>query len=116
MPWRLVGFIIFFGIVLVFSIFNRNNSSDIFLGFFTLKEVPVYLTVFASFLAGLVCSLPYAIAARIKARKAKQGSKPAKGEKFPVDGGGKKGAGKAGSSPGENGESVYSDDGSYGID
>ncbi|MDR2515986.1 MAG: hypothetical protein LBC88_01240 [Spirochaetaceae bacterium] len=74
MPWRLLGFIFFFGIVLVFSVFNRHNGCDISFGFVTLRNVPVYLTVFASFLFGLVCSLPYAVSAYLRARRGKKAS------------------------------------------
>jgi uncharacterized integral membrane protein len=109
MPWRLFGFIFFFGVVLVFSIFNWKNTCDISLGFATLKEVPVYLTVFASFLIGLVCSVPYAISARIKARKAKRdGGDPGGKDTSKKKGGGKTGDGEAGK--------IYPNDGSYGVD
>ena len=85
MPWRLLGFIFFLGIVLVFSVSNRKNVCDISLGFATLKDVPVYLTVFASFLFGLVCSLPYAVSAYLRLRREKKlssgGNNPPRGKK-----------------------------------
>jgi uncharacterized integral membrane protein len=108
MPWRLFGFIFFFGVVLVFSIFNWKNSCDISFGFITLQDVPVYITVFFSFFIGLICAIPYAISARIKAARAKSRTAVDRGSK-------KKGKGKTGND-GTGAETPYPDDGSYGID
>ncbi|MDR1908363.1 MAG: hypothetical protein LBQ35_00400 [Spirochaetaceae bacterium] len=107
MPWRLLGFIFFVGIVLVFSVFNWKNQCSVSFGFVTLEEVPVYLTVFASFLLGLVCSLPYTISARIKAARARSLTGSAQGAAK------KKRPAKTGE--GEEGR-IDPSDGSYGID
>ncbi|MCL2230882.1 MAG: hypothetical protein FWC01_07270 [Treponema sp.] len=60
MPWRLILFILIFGIFLAFVTFNLENKCDISFGSekLTLKEVPIFLTVFISFLMGLVCAFP----------------------------------------------------------
>ena len=54
---RLIGFIVLFTIFLIFIVINLENKADISFGFFTAKEVPVYLSVFLSFIAGMVIAL-----------------------------------------------------------
>jgi len=60
MPWRLILFILIFGIFLAFVTFNIENRCDISFGSekLTLKQVPIFLTVFFSFLMGLICAFP----------------------------------------------------------
>ncbi|MDR0561706.1 MAG: hypothetical protein LBG73_03365 [Spirochaetaceae bacterium] len=93
MPWRLVSFILVFAVFLVFILSNLGNKCDIsFINpDWTLKEVPVFITVFCSFIAGVVCSIPLIISAHFKAKK-KNGS----------SGKLKKGGQKAGELPEEN--------------
>ena len=59
MPWRLVQFIIVFAIFLVFIILNLGNNCDISFGFTKFSDVPVFLTAFFSFIAGMLCTLPF---------------------------------------------------------
>ena len=59
MSRRLIGFIVVFAIFLLFVIFNLENKCDINFGFGTVKDVPVFVTVFVSFLAGMICILPF---------------------------------------------------------
>jgi uncharacterized integral membrane protein len=66
MPWRLIGFIVLFGIFLAFTALNLDNRCDINFGFRSFQGVPVFFTVFASFVAGLLCALPFAFAVRKK--------------------------------------------------
>jgi len=58
MPWRLIIFIAVFAVFLVFISFNLENKCDISFGFAKLTEVPVFITIFTSFILGLLCSLP----------------------------------------------------------
>jgi len=58
MPWRLIISIFIFALFLAFITFNLENKCDISFGFFRITDVPVFLTVFASFALGLVCALP----------------------------------------------------------
>jgi hypothetical protein len=108
MPWRLIGFIVLFGILLAFITLNLQNSCDISFGITIIENVPVYLTAFCAFAIGLLCAIPLSISFRRKS-KAKQAALP---------GGGKPGKKqKDGASPGEVPEiSPYRDDDSYGID
>ena len=59
MPWRLIQFIVTFIIFLLFIMLNLENKCDIHFGFATIKEVPVFLTVFSSFIAGMLCAIPF---------------------------------------------------------
>jgi uncharacterized integral membrane protein len=67
MPWRLIGFILLFGIFLVFIAFNLGNKCDIRFWFgVEFQEVPVFLTAFASFILGMLCSVPFVFSLRRK--------------------------------------------------
>jgi uncharacterized integral membrane protein len=61
MPWRLFGLIVIVGILLVFVGFNLNNTCAISFGFVSFTDVPVFLTIFVSFILGMLCSLPFII-------------------------------------------------------
>ena len=61
MPWRLIVIIIILGILMGFIGLNLTNTCDISLGFKVFYRVPVYLTVFASFILGMIISLPFMI-------------------------------------------------------
>ena len=71
MPWRLILFIAVFAVFLVFVTFNLDNRCDISFGFKRFENVPVFITVFSSFVTGLVCSLPFALWAAGKRRRQK---------------------------------------------
>ena len=64
MPWRLIQFIILFAVFLLFIIFNLENRCDISFGFTKAVDVPVFLTVFCTFIAGLLCAFPFVLAFR----------------------------------------------------
>ena len=66
MPWRLIVFIVIFAIALTFIMFNLGNRCDINFVFKNLENVPVFLTIFASFFLGMLCILPFTIGARRK--------------------------------------------------
>ncbi|MDR2743398.1 MAG: hypothetical protein LBB98_14790 [Treponema sp.] len=111
MPWRLIGFIILFGILLVFITLNLGNTCNISFGFKTFNDVPVFLTAFCAFALGLLCAIPLSISFRLK-KKNKQGKLPSplKGEKSKKK--------KQGKVPVEEVPEVspYRDESSYGID
>jgi uncharacterized integral membrane protein len=69
MPWRLISFIVILAIFLAFITFNLNNKCDISFGVKVVQEVPVFLTVFASFVLGLLVSLPLVIRRKKKVNK-----------------------------------------------
>ena len=73
MPWRLLVSIVIFAVFLTFITFNLENRCDVSFGFTAFSNVPVFLTVFASFTLGLACSFPLAIHLN---RKHKESPKP----------------------------------------
>jgi uncharacterized integral membrane protein len=83
MPWRLIGFILFFGIFVIFIGLNLDNRCDINFGFgAVIPGVPVFLTAFASFVLGLLCAIPFIVSLRHKRReKGNPETPPPKGRK-----------------------------------
>ena len=66
MPWRLVMAVAAFVILLVFVSFNLDNKCDISFGFDKIQDVPVFLTIFISFILGFLSTLPFVIRAGIR--------------------------------------------------
>ncbi|OHD80810.1 MAG: hypothetical protein A3J97_16855 [Spirochaetes bacterium RIFOXYC1_FULL_54_7] len=58
MPWKLLAFIITMSMVLVFIGFNLENRCDVSVAFHTFTNVPVVITILASFLLGLLMAFP----------------------------------------------------------
>ena len=58
--WRLIVFIIILTVFLVFISFNLEveNRCDISFGFAKLSDVPVFITIFTSFILGFLCAFP----------------------------------------------------------
>jgi hypothetical protein len=48
-----------FAFFLVFIVFNLDNKCDVSFGFKAFREVPVFLTAFASFVLGMLFTLPF---------------------------------------------------------
>jgi uncharacterized integral membrane protein len=59
MPWRLIGIIVVAALLLGFIGLNLENTCDLNLGITEFHDVPVYITIFASFLLGMLFSLPF---------------------------------------------------------
>jgi uncharacterized integral membrane protein len=58
MPWRLIVVIVIFAVFLAFITFNLENKCDINFWFkHGIEDVPVFITIFASFVLGLFCAL-----------------------------------------------------------
>jgi uncharacterized integral membrane protein len=53
--------IVILGVLLVFIGFNLDNSCDISFGVAKFSGVPIYLTVFSSFVLGMLCSLVFVL-------------------------------------------------------
>ncbi|MDR0402379.1 MAG: hypothetical protein LBH35_02190 [Treponema sp.] len=73
MPWRLIGLIIILAILLVFIGFNLENTCAISFGFTSIDNVPVYITIFASFVLGMLMSVPFLISFAMRKTAPKKG-------------------------------------------
>jgi uncharacterized integral membrane protein len=71
MPWKLLGIIVFLGVLLVFIGLNLDNRCDISFGFTTIEAVPIYLTVFSAFMLGLFCTIPLFLSRKFKKPKSR---------------------------------------------
>jgi uncharacterized integral membrane protein len=87
MPWRLIGLIVILAILLAFIGFNLDNTCAISFGFTRLDNVPVYLTVFASFVLGMLMSVPFLISFAIRKKNPRAPKKDKAAETSPVLGG-----------------------------
>lgn len=72
MPFKLIGTVILLVLVTVFCGFNNGEGyrCNVNLLFRTFTDVPVFLTVIASFAAGMVITLPFTFGRRRKGDKA----------------------------------------------
>jgi len=79
---RLIGFIVFLAIFLVFILSNLGNKCDIAFIQWTLRDIPVYIIVFGTFIFGMISSIPVMISISLKKKKLGDKSpKPKKGKK-----------------------------------
>jgi uncharacterized integral membrane protein len=81
MMGRLIGLIIIFAVLLAFIGFNLDNRCDISFGFTKIPEVPVFFTVFGSFVLGMLASVPFLISFAVKKKPPKE--RPASAGKQP---------------------------------
>jgi uncharacterized integral membrane protein len=77
--WRLIGMALILVVFLGFVGLNLDNRCMISFGFWKTSEpVPVFFPVFAAFVLGILCSIPFAISAGFKrSRKTKNREDPA---------------------------------------
>jgi uncharacterized integral membrane protein len=78
MPWRLIALIIILAVLLAFITFNLSNRCDISFGIKVYKDIPVFLTIFTSFILGMLCALPIKISADKKHKETLKDKKQAK--------------------------------------
>ena len=70
MPWRLIVFIVLFLVFFLFIVFNLDNKTDIRFGpveKMVMRDIPVFVTAFFSFIAGMCCTFPFLFRKRKKA-------------------------------------------------
>ena len=70
----MIFFLLVLAIVVFFAGFNITNVSDISFGFYTIVDVPIFISLFIAFLAGAVVMLPFVA----KKKKMKSGKKRTK--------------------------------------
>ncbi len=66
---------LFLGVIVAFIALNQKNACDISFGFTVLSGVPVYLTVLASFVVGMVAVLPLSLSRRRHSSSGRSSSK-----------------------------------------
>jgi hypothetical protein len=80
--WRLIGLALVLALAFGFIGLNLENRSAISLGFWkTTEPVPVFVPVFAAFVLGIFCSIPFAVSVnlgRSRKKKADKNSAPKK--------------------------------------
>jgi uncharacterized integral membrane protein len=74
MPWKLVLWLILLALVLAFVGFNIENTSDISFGFYTLSDIPIFVSLFGAFVLGVLISVPVTVrhASRRRTKRSKQ--------------------------------------------
>jgi uncharacterized integral membrane protein len=118
---KFVGFVALCAVFLVFIGFNLENKCDISFGFTKLSDVPVFFTAFASFVLGLLASVPIAISIRLKKNRKQsiQAAKRAEKNRAKAGGSSREEALWEKAEPEEKSsykDASYKDDGTYGID
>jgi uncharacterized integral membrane protein len=68
MPWRLITAIVIFVIFVLFMMVNLENRCNISFGFKVFEQIPVFITIFFSFIVGLLCALPLAFIMKRKSK------------------------------------------------
>ena len=69
MPWRMAFFLIILALVVFFAGFNITNVSDISFGFYTIENVPIFISLFISFLVGTLVMIPFVAKSKVKSKK-----------------------------------------------
>ena len=70
-PWKMVFFLAILAIVVFFAGFNITNVSDISFGFYTVIDVPIFISLFIAFIAGALVMIPF-----VAGKNKRRGGKP----------------------------------------
>jgi uncharacterized integral membrane protein len=81
MPWRMIFFLFIMLLVVLFIAMNVNHTSDISFGIVSWQDVPVYLSLFIAFSAGVLLTIPMVLLKRGRKKDNGFRSKKAKGGK-----------------------------------
>lgn len=72
MPWKLIGFVALLVFATFFIGFNLDHRCDVSIGFTTFKDVPIFLSLLISFVAGVLVMTPFAFIKSISPSKKKK--------------------------------------------
>lgn len=72
MPWKLIGFVVLLIFATIFIGFNLDHRCDVSIGFTTFKDVPIFLSLLISFVAGVLVMTPFAFFKPISTAKKKK--------------------------------------------
>lgn len=75
MPWKLIFFIICIVLVTIFVGFNLDNRCNVSFVFFTLEQVPIFLSLTVAFVLGVMAALPFAFVKKKKNKTTNESSK-----------------------------------------
>lgn len=64
MPWRLIVVVVLMGILIAFIGLNLENRADVSFGFYRFEQIPIFISLFVSFIAGVVVMLPFTFGRR----------------------------------------------------
>jgi uncharacterized integral membrane protein len=88
MMGRLIGLIIIFAVLFAFMVSNDENRCTISFGPAKIADVPVFFTVFGSFVLGMLASVPFLVSFAMKKKVSKEHKAVRKPEKTPPVSGG----------------------------
>ena len=66
---RLIFFILIFAIFMAFIVLNLEHKTDISFGLITFEDIPVFLSILASFALGMLFAIPLAFSLSRKNKK-----------------------------------------------
>ena len=78
----MIFFLVVLAFVVFFAGFNITNVSDISFGFYTIVDVPIFISLFVAFIAGAVIMIPF-VARKKKSKKPKKQITDSGGEEIP---------------------------------
>jgi uncharacterized integral membrane protein len=95
MPWKFIVILIILILFVVFVGLNLDYKTNVSIGFYTFENVPAFLIVIVSFLAGALVTLPVSLLSNLskrakKVKKQKLQEKQEKQETNPENEKGKK--------------------------
>lgn len=59
MSGKLIFFVVWLVLLLLFAGFNMKNISDISFGFYQFKDVPIFISLLFAFILGIIFSVPF---------------------------------------------------------
>jgi hypothetical protein len=82
MTWKIIVFLAVLVVALLFIGFNLGNRTDISIGVYVWRDVPVFLSMFFSFAFGALSIVPFLLKIRFS-RKGRKKAEPEHGTREP---------------------------------
>lgn len=71
MPGKMIFFLVVLAVVVFFAGFNITNVSDISFGFYTITDVPIFISLFIAFVVGTLVMIPFVAKKKVPKKKKK---------------------------------------------